>query len=75
MAVQLYHGRLSPQGSLEGGRPEIMTLSQDLGQNCYRYQCTVPCTDSGRFGYTARVIPDGNPIFSNTPGLITWAQG
>ncbi len=72
--VQLYHGRLRPGGEIEGRRPETMALKETLGPDRYLYHCTVNCSDSGRFGYTARVIPGGDQILRNTPGLITWAE-
>jgi starch phosphorylase len=73
--VQLYHGRLSGAGRLEGSRPETMHLKQTIDQTRYLYECTVSCSDSGRFGYTARVIPGGDIVMRQTPGLITWAHG
>ncbi|HCY85916.1 MAG TPA: DUF3417 domain-containing protein [Desulfobacteraceae bacterium] len=72
--VQLYHGRMKPDGSLEGGHPEIMTLIRSVENDKYLYQCRVTCADSGRFGYTARVIPQGDQILCLTPGLVTWVN-
>lgn len=72
--VQLYHGRIRAGGSLEGSRPETMDLKEHLGQDRYLYECTVTCSDSGRFGYTARVIPGGDRMLRNTPGLISWVD-
>jgi starch phosphorylase len=72
--VQLYHGRLAGDGQLEGSRPETMRIRQALTQTSYLYECRVTCSDSGRFGYTARVIPNGDNIMCQTPGLITWAH-
>jgi len=73
--VQIYHGRIRSSNHLEGSRAETMWLHETTGEGTHIYACTITCSDSGRFGYTARVIPKGDEVLSNTPGLITWAQG
>ena len=73
--VQIYHGKIRASELLEGSRPETMWLQETLSEGTYIYACTITCADSGRFGYTARVIPKGDEVLSNTPGLITWAHG
>lgn len=73
--IQVYHGKLRSSGQFEGSRAETMWLQETLGQGAYMYACTITCADSGRFGYTARVIPRGDEVLINTPELITWANG
>jgi len=73
--VQVYHGKLRASDEFEGSRAETMWLQETLSQGMYVYACTITCSDSGRFGYTARVIPMGDEVLSHTPGLITWANG
>ncbi|OQY50561.1 MAG: alpha-glucan phosphorylase [Desulfobacteraceae bacterium 4572_89] len=73
--VQIYHGKLRPSDQLEGSRAETMWLQETISQGTHIYACTITCSDSGRFGYTARVIPKGDEVLKNTPGLITWANG
>jgi starch phosphorylase len=51
-----------------------MWLQETIAQGTHIYACTITCSDSGRFGVTARVIPKGDEVLSNTPHLITWAQ-
>ncbi|MBU1195405.1 MAG: alpha-glucan family phosphorylase [Proteobacteria bacterium] len=72
--VQIYHGKLRGAGHLEGSRPETMQLEKQLEPGKYLYVSTLVCSDSGRFGYTARVIPSGDEILRHTPLLVTWAQ-
>ncbi|MCP4020995.1 MAG: glycosyltransferase family 1 protein, partial [Desulfobacteraceae bacterium] len=72
--VQLYHGRIRFSDRLEGSRAETMWLQETLSEGRHIYACTITCIDSGRFAYTARVIPKGDDILANTPGLITWAR-
>ncbi len=70
--VQIYHGRLRGAGEMEGSRAETMELQHTGSPGTHVYGCQVKCADSGRFGYTARVIPSGDDVLRNTPGLITW---
>jgi starch phosphorylase len=75
VAVQVYHGKLRASDEFEESRGENMRLQETLSPGVYLYACTITCSDSGRFGYTARVIPGGDEVLSHTPGLITWVNG
>jgi glycogen phosphorylase len=70
--VQIYHGRLRGTGEMEGSRAETMNFQQTVSPGTHVYGCRLVCSDSGRFGLTARVIPNGDEVLRNTPGLITW---
>ena len=72
--VQIYHGKIRYFDQLEGSRAETMWLQETIADGIYIYACTITCSNSGRFGYTARVIPKGDCVLKNTPGLITWAD-
>lgn len=72
--IQIYHGRLLGTGELEKSRAETMKLQSTIAPGTHIYGCRVVCADSGRFGYTARVIPRGDDVLRNIPGLITWAM-
>ena len=72
--VQIYHGKVGAAEDLEGSRPENMWLQETIAPGRHIYACTINCSDSGRFGYTARVIPNGDAVLSQTPNLITWAD-
>ncbi len=72
--VEIYHGRVTGSNVLAGARSEAMELEKTLSEGTYLYSCAIPCLDSGRFGYTARVIPEGDEVLANTPGLMTWAE-
>jgi glycogen phosphorylase len=72
--IQLYHGKFRFSNCLEGSRTENMWLQESLSGGRHLYACTITCADSGRFGYTARVIPKGDEVLANTPGLITWSH-
>jgi starch phosphorylase len=71
--VELYYGKMKPDGSLDSGQTLPMTVSEDLGNGHYRYAADMTCDISGRFGYTVRVTPGGDDLLKFSPGLITWA--
>ncbi|MCD4721751.1 MAG: alpha-glucan family phosphorylase [Desulfobacula sp.] len=74
--VQVYHGKVKSSDHLEGSMAETMWLQETISEGAHIYACTITCSDSGRFGYTARVIPKGDEVLnSHTPGLITWVHG
>jgi len=73
--VQVYHGKIRAAGYLEGSRAETMWLQETVSAGTHSYACTITCSDSGHFGYTARVIPKGDEVLIHTPGLITWVNG
>lgn len=72
--VQLYYGKLKSPETIEGGRVEVMTPQQDFGDGSYTYTCSLTCSDPGRFGYTVRVVPEGDEILKKSPGFMTWAD-
>ncbi len=71
--VQIYYGKIRTLEKMEGSRAEAMWLQETLPDGVHIYACTITCSDSGRFGYTARVIPKGDEVLRYTPSLITWA--
>jgi len=73
--VQVYHGKLRSSDEFEGSRAETMWLQETIDKGSYVYACTINCSNSGRFGYTARAIPRGDEVLTHTPGLITWVNG
>ncbi|CCK80641.1 alpha-glucan family phosphorylase [Desulfobacula toluolica] len=75
VVVQVYHGKVRALDEFEGARAETMWLQETIAEGRHIYACTITCSDSGRFGYTSRVIPKGDEVLSNTPGLITWVNG
>jgi starch phosphorylase len=71
--VELYYGQVHTIDALSQGQAEPMEMIEELGDGAFLYACTIRCSASGRFGYTARVRPAGDQFLQNTPGLITWA--
>jgi starch phosphorylase len=50
-----------------------MEMINDRGNGHYLYRCKVICEDSGRYGFTVRVVPRADDWIRYTPGLLTWA--
>jgi starch phosphorylase len=71
--VELYYGRIKRIDELIEGSPLPMEMVEDRGKGNYRYRCRVVCGDSGRYGFTVRVVPRADDWIKYTPGLLTWA--
>jgi starch phosphorylase len=71
--VGLYYGYLKSLDTLTASRNQEMTVMKDMGSGHYLYACDITCPDSGRYGFTARVMPSGDEMIKFTPGFITWA--
>lgn len=71
--VELYYGRMRRSAILSKGDTQQMTMAEDKGEGHYLYRCTVTCRDSGRYGFTVRVVPRADEWIRYTPGLLTWA--
>jgi starch phosphorylase len=72
--VELYHGQLKSLDSLSASNTEPMTVEEGRGDGEYIYGCAITCNMSGRYGFTARVIPCGDQYIRYAPGLISWAK-
>ncbi|MDF1590620.1 MAG: alpha-glucan family phosphorylase [Desulfobacterales bacterium] len=71
--VELYYGHLKSLGLLKDGATEPMFMTEERGNGDYLYSGVVTCNSSGRFGFTARITPQGDDLTKFSPGLITWA--
>jgi starch phosphorylase len=75
IAVQIFHGGISPRGEIVGR--EIVTMSPgdvDGGGN-YTYTGTIPCDKSGLHGYALRIQPQHQDLcHSCVPGLVLWSS-
>ncbi len=73
VVVELYYGPLKAVDSIREGRTQVMTMEEDLGGGSYRYGCSITCTSAGRYGFTARVTPQGDHRVRTTPLMVNWA--
>ena len=71
--VEVYHGNLKSIDMLTNSHMEKMSVLEDRGNGSFLYGCTIECRESGRYGFTARVAPQGDDWIRFIPGLITWA--
>ncbi len=73
--VEVYYGPVDPQNHIVKSHASRMELVEDLGEGVYVYSQRIPCERTGRYGFTARVVPDGTCWRGLMPGFITWADG
>ncbi len=71
--IELYYGHIKSLEKLDTSNVEPMTVIEDRGNGHYLYGCSLPCTFSGRFGFTVRAMPRGDERIKSTPGLLRWA--
>jgi starch phosphorylase len=71
--VEIYYGLVKSIETLTASDTELMHVSEDRGNGNYMYSCALTCRISGRYGFTARVIPRGDDYIRFAPGLISWA--
>jgi len=71
--VELYYGTYKSIDSVETSQVKKMTVNKALDSGKYLFDCQISCDISGRYGFTARIVPRGDDLIRNTPGLITWA--
>jgi starch phosphorylase len=71
--VEIYYGLVKSIDTLTSSSTEVMNVAEDRENGNYKYDCTLTCRVSGRYGFTVRVIPRGDDCIRFTPGLISWA--
>ena len=71
--VDLYYGPLKTVEKLVTSNTQQMAMKENRGDGNYLYACNLNCEASGRYGFTARVVPQGDDWIRFTPGLLTWA--
>ncbi len=71
--VELYFGRMRGTAEMAKGFTQVMSMVEDHGQGSHLYRCAVTCRESGRYGFTVRIVPRGDDWIRFTPGLLTWA--
>lgn len=76
VSVELYTGQVSAAGDLLDGVAIPMTHAESLGDGRHRYVCELSIDQSGRRGFSVRVVPnDARMATPFIPGLVTWDQG
>lgn len=73
VSVEIYYGNMESIDKMGPGKPQEMFVQNDMGDGNYLYSATVNCEKSGRYGFTARVMPRGDERIRFAPGMVTWA--
>jgi starch phosphorylase len=74
VGVQLYHGRIASTGELEQARWVDMSPGERGGDGEVEYAAEVVCAETGRVGYTARLLPSHTDLVdARHYGLLRWA--
>jgi starch phosphorylase len=74
VVVQLYYGRVDPQGELQepAASPMVAERQEGHGWWTYRGNHAIP-SGSGKWGYTIRALPHDDALVPPfVPGLVTW---
>jgi len=71
--VELYYGAYKSIDTVETSEVKKMTVNKALDDGKYLFDCQISCDISGRYGFTARIVPRGDDLIRFTPGLITWS--
>jgi starch phosphorylase len=73
--VQVYHGPLDAQSHLRRGLTTEMRWVREEGGR-HLYEVDLPCSDSGLYGYTVRVLPAHQHVLVPSElDLVAWAAG
>ena len=75
VTVELYVGRVDPDGELAEAEPAAMQVAGPDGDGRYTFETVAEIARrSGLGGYTIRVLPAHPDLVTRfVPGLITWA--
>lgn len=73
LKVELYYGKMRHLDRIDEPRTKVMNVKEERSAGTYLYSCDLPCSDSGRYGFTVRVIPDADAWIRFRPELLTWA--
>ena len=74
VTVEAYYGRLDHNSEF-AERDTVALEVMDSMDDIYTFKGKIPCSGTGRFGYTVRVMPSRNRLENPfIMGLVTWAR-
>ncbi|VAX25295.1 Glycogen phosphorylase [hydrothermal vent metagenome] len=74
LKVEVYYGSLDANSSLVDGKPAPMVFEK-MEEGKALFKGSVPLTESGRYGYSIRVLPNHPDLFGRIePGLVCWNE-
>lgn len=72
ISVELYYGNISSKGEIINARKKAMEC-RSKEERIAKYATELPCDETGRYGYSVRIIPRHNLlVHPYIPGFITW---
>ncbi len=74
VAVELYYGLLNMKGAITAGHRQPMTAIRKMDDGQHIFECRLECLTTGRYGFTARIMPRGDAWTQTMPGFLTWAE-
>ena len=74
VVVELYYGQLNMKGAITASHRQPMTASRKTDDGQHIFECRLECRTTGRYGFTARIMPRGDAWTQNLPGFLTWAE-
>lgn len=73
ITVEAYFGRLDQHGEFAERQTALMEVVDSIDGLC-TYRGQIPCQETGRFGYTVRIMPSQERLENRfAMGLVTWA--
>jgi starch phosphorylase len=72
--VQVYYGPVNSENRIVESLAEAMKAVETRADGVSVYKCELTCKSTGRYGFTARVVPRGKDWSGVMPGFITWAD-
>jgi starch phosphorylase len=75
VAVQIYHGIVTPQGEIIEAEVVPMARQSKEGANTYVYQGVFASSKTGLHGYAVRVLPFHENLKNpHIPGMVVWSS-
>jgi len=72
--VEAYFGQVDNHNEIVSSSFNEMKLKEKLPDGTYRYEGTVQCNCSGRFGVTTRINAAGSDWDNSVPGFACWPK-
>jgi len=71
--IQIYYGMVDSQNKIIKSCCGIMDVDSDSGNGCFTYKYKFKCGKTGRYGFTARIVPKAFELKNCIPPFIKWA--
>ncbi len=72
VSVEVYYGHVNPENRIADSFTEQMQPQGEKVEGWHVYAHDIQCRNTGRCGFTARVVPRGAEWRSAIPGFIAW---